>query len=99
MKRGAKRRGLNRRFTGLCVCDDISLRIFINVTFQDARQSQVTEIGRKTTSALGSQNTKQDQGAIKFGKIKSLVLRKARQGQVTKNCRKTTSALEPQNKL
>ena len=57
LKRTAKRRGLNRRFTGLCVCDDISLRIFINVTFQDARQSQVTEIGRKTTSALGPQNT------------------------------------------
>ena len=34
--------------------------------FQDALQSQVTEIGRETTSALGPQNTKQDQGAIKF---------------------------------
>ena len=55
MKRGAKRREVNKKiYPFMGVCDDISVRIFINVPIH-ALQSQVTKIGRKTTTALEPQ--------------------------------------------
>ena len=54
---GGLKRGLNKKiYLFMGVCDDISVQIFINGPIH-ALQSQVTKIGRKTTSALGSQNT------------------------------------------
>ena len=51
------KRGLNKKiYLFMGVCDDISVQIFINGPIH-ALQSQVTKIGRKTTSALGPQNT------------------------------------------